>query len=207
MLRFLHAVLIGDALKFGPFKLRGVEMQFEAAMVLYRLFAEHAGKDEIPEDKLHWALHDLLVALLQPESLGDRAIDCPIDQMLFLWALLPNGHYRIAESLQVLLSGCKYGFRCTAIHLARVEAHKQQQDKLVTFYGSLLAVGEAPAMDGQSGNSSADDQVEEIPEGNMAQLDVASTDMATILTRLRNMTSPGQSFEGLFLIDIKLRQS
>lgn len=191
MLRFLHAVLTGGASRFGPFKLRGVALQFEAAMMLYRLFAEHADDGNIPEDKLHWAMHNLLVTLLQPEGLGNRVIDSPIDQMLFLWGLLPNGHYRIPAHLQGLLAGCKCGFRCTGIHLARVEAHKQEQDKLVTFFQGLPVDGEAADDEGQMDDSS-DSVVEENSEAN-TQLNMPNIDIADALKRLEDMTSSGES--------------
>ncbi|KAH9011092.1 hypothetical protein EDB83DRAFT_2322272 [Lactarius deliciosus] len=188
MLRFIHAVLIGDGSRFGPFKLRGVETQFEAAMLLYRLFAEHADNVHIPEDRFHWALHNLLVAFLQPEGLGNRVIDSPIDQMLFLWSLLPNGHYRIPVHLQALLAGCKCGFRCISIHLARVDAHKQQQDKLVTFYQGL-SVDDGAAMpvgDEVQSDDDSDNEVGETPGGNMQQ-DEPNIDITTVLKKLRNM--------------------
>jgi hypothetical protein len=63
MLRFLYIVLTGDALQFGLFKLRGVEMQFEAIIRLYWLFAEYT-RDVILEDELYWAMHNILVTLL-----------------------------------------------------------------------------------------------------------------------------------------------
>jgi hypothetical protein len=56
-------VLTGDVSQFGLFKLRGVKMQFEAIIRLYQLFAEYA-EGVIPEDKLYWAIHNVLVTLL-----------------------------------------------------------------------------------------------------------------------------------------------
>jgi hypothetical protein len=191
MLRFLHAVLTGDASKFGPFKLRGVKMQFVAAIGLYRLFAEHAGEDIIPEDKLHWAMHNLLVTLLQPQGLGSRMVDCPTDQTLFLWTLLPNGQWRIPVHLQSLLAGFKFGFRCTAIHLARIEAHRQQSYELVAFYDSFL-----------------EDEKDVSDQGNFMAQQASDTannklDIPTILNKLKNLMPFGESTHSLVCIDSK----
>jgi len=191
ILRFLHEVLTGDASQFGPFKLRGVETQFEAAIELYRLFAEHSGEDIIPEDKLHWAMHNLLVTLLQPQGLGSRMIDCPTDQTLFLWTLLPNGQWRIPVNLQSLLAGFKFGFQCTAIHLARVEAHKQRNNELVTFYDSFL-----------EDKKDVDDQGDFMAQ---QDLDIANIklDIPTTLNKLKNITPSGESTHSLVSIDSK----
>ena len=186
MLRFFHAVMTGHASKFGPFKLRGVAAQFEAALGLYRLFAQYEG--DAPEDDLDWALHKVLGTLLRPEGLGNRTIDCPTDQMLFLWACLSGGRYRIAAHLQSILAGLKCGFRCIDIHVARVEA-LQQQHKLTSFYADLPI----EQMDGEE----VDDEVGDVDSGCL-EAEVASSapvdiDIASILNKLNRISADGEA--------------
>jgi hypothetical protein len=204
MLRFLYTVLTGDASQFGLFKLRGTEMQFEAIIGLYRLFAEHAG-GVIPEDELHWAMHNVLVTLLWPQGLEYQTIDCPTDQAIFLWALLPNGQYRIPGSLLSLLAECKFGFCCTAIHLAQVEVYKQQNKELITFYGSLLE-DRRGTNDEWLRDDNSDIKMEDISEGKpIGQPDTAndSINIPTVLNKLRNIALSGESNHSLVGINTK----
>jgi hypothetical protein len=145
MLRFIHAVLTNDAERFGHFKLRGVRPQFMAALVLYRLIVKSQG--DVPTNSLDWATHDILETLLKPLGLGTRPIDCPTDQMAFLWALLSRNCYRISKDLSSLMSSCKFGFRCIEIHSARIQS--QKLDKSFPFYDSSASMeiesdGEGP---------------------------------------------------------------
>jgi hypothetical protein len=55
--------------------------------------------------------------------------------MAFLWAFLSSNRYRISKDLSSLMSACKFGFRCTEIHAARVRAQKRQ--KGTSFYDDL----------------------------------------------------------------------
>lgn len=137
MLRFIHAALTGDTSKFGAFKLRGTPDQFSAAVALYQLFALNGGN--CPDVKLHWAIHKLLVALTLPVDLGQRSIDCPLDQMSFIWSCLPNGRFRIAKDISSLQAGIKFGLRCISLHAARVKSSKTSSESGDPFYADGLA--------------------------------------------------------------------
>lgn len=100
MLCFIHATLNSDTEKFNQFKLRGVCTQFREAIQLYALITKTLGK--VGENKLHWAVHSVLEALLKPLGLGNWLVDCSIDQMAFLWAFLLNTWYRISKTCQAL---------------------------------------------------------------------------------------------------------
>lgn len=179
MLRFIHAVLTDSAHKFGLFKLRGVNTQFIAALSLYRLFAKSHG--DIPENHLDWAIHDILETLLKPVGLGTRPIDCPTDQMTFLWAFLSRDRYRISRDLSSHLAGCKFGFRCTEIHAARVQV--QQHDKGSSFYGDLSDDG---------GESDEDDYEEMTQEKDQnAAREFHEPDIQALLEKLSNLSPEG----------------
>jgi hypothetical protein len=185
MLRFFHAVMTGHASRFGLFKLRGVPAQFEAALALYRLLAQYKG--DVPEDDLDWALHNTLETLLRPEGLGNRTIDCPTDQMLFLWAYLSGERYRIAAHLQSICAGLKCGFRCIDIHIARVDA-LQLQHELTSFYTDL------PVQ--RMGREEVEDEDGEEDSGCL-ETEAASgvpvnADMASILKKLNGISADGE---------------
>ncbi|KAH9988502.1 hypothetical protein BJV77DRAFT_964397 [Russula vinacea] len=136
MLRFIHAALTGSTEKYGHFKLRGVRAQFQEAASLYCLIARGNICDNNENlNSLHWAVHDALESLLKPSGLGTRPVDCPTDQMVFIWAFLSSTRYRIPSDLLSLISGLKFGFRCTEIHSARVRAEQKSKDS--PFYGDL----------------------------------------------------------------------
>jgi hypothetical protein len=137
MLNFIHAVLTDDTEQFGGFKLRGVQTQVIAALALYRLIVNSQG--DVPTNDLDWATHDVLETLLKPVGLGTRPVDCPTDQMAFLWAFLSRNRYRISKDLSSLMAGCKFGFRCIEIHAARVRAQKRQKGS--SFYDDLPYAG------------------------------------------------------------------
>jgi len=138
-LRFLHAALIRNTVRFAKFKLRGTTCQFTTAVALYSLIFEHKGK--VPENELLWAIHHFLDSVLRPPDLGHRPIDSPVDQMIFLWACLSDGRYRISKHISSLGAAIKCGLRCVAIHSARI--HAQKIDSSSLFYAHLLDDQEA----------------------------------------------------------------
>lgn len=180
MLNFIHAALANNTEKFGRFKLRGVNAQFMAAIALYHLIVKSEG--DIPTNDLDWATHDILETLLKPLGLGTRPVDCPTDQMAFLWSFLSNNHYRIPNHLLSLMAGCKWGFRCIQIHVARVQA--QQIRKTSSFYGDL------PFAEGES-----DEEDSEMPQTHEERLyaagDSPELDMATLLEKVNSINPEG----------------
>lgn len=193
ILRFIHVVVTGDAAKLGCFKLRGVNAQFTAAVGLYRLIIERDGC--IEENELIWSIHDLLVALYRPTGLGNRAVDCPTDQMVFIWAFLGSDRYRIALHLNSLMAGLKYGFRCIATHDARVQAVAQTKDSSrFSFYDGLVFEDGEDLVDG-------DEELQENIDEDSIQLTtetiiLQSTKMSkfSILEKLQAMKSIGMSY-------------
>jgi hypothetical protein len=169
MLRFLHAALTNDTEKFGRFKLRGVHAQFREAVQLYCLIAKLG---DVDDNDLHWAVHSTLEVLLKPVGLGNRRVDCPTDQMAFLWAFLSSTRYRISKDLSSLMAGCKFGFRCTEIHSARVQAQKRSKNS--AFY------------DGRDLDIPHTHETNQYEADNSAELD-----MATLLERLKNINPEG----------------
>jgi hypothetical protein len=163
MLRYFHEVLNGHASRFGRFKLRGMTAQFVAALNMYRLFAQYGG--EVPRRELQWPLHNLLDALLRPSGLDTRLIDCPTDQVMFLWAFLSNGRFRIAKDLSSLIAACKCGFRCIGIHIARVEARKM--DSTMPFYDDLEQGDESGSSDEGSSELEEEQENEWLETGNL----------------------------------------
>jgi hypothetical protein len=197
MLHFIHATLTGDTAKFGRFRLRGVHAQFREAVGLYDLIAKTLG--DVGGNKLHWAVHSVLEALLKPLGLGNRRVDCPTDQMAFLWAFLSSTRYRISRDLSSLMAGCKFGFRCTKIHSTRVQA--QKKSKKSAFYDELLpGSGES---DGESNNKdrsengegeSDREDLDMLPIQGMNQCtadNLAELDMAALLDKLNNINPEG----------------
>lgn len=190
ILRFFHAVVAGDVTQLGRFKLRGIDAQFSAALELYKLIIEQDG--EIPEDALSWAVHKLMVTLYRPDGLGSRAVDCPSDQMLFIWALLEQDRYRIALHLNSLMAALKYGFRCIAIHDARVQSLGQDDSGSFAFYDDL----EVKECGGDFGDHDhdEDDNEETIPLPAVSEAEIFPSpkiSRTTILDRLRAMKSRG----------------
>lgn len=185
MLRFFHEVVTGDPSKFGGFKLRGVTTQFTAAVELYRLFAEHNGN--VPENELDWAMHNLLETLLRPEGLGNRPVDCPTDQVVFLWAFLSGGRYRIARHLQSFLAGIKCALRSIEIHSARVQARKQVhgESEEELFYNDLLTEGENPMDEEESDSDDLNGAEPPGPQSNTVP------DLAAALQKLKNLKHSG----------------
>lgn len=193
IIRFFHAAVAGDIAQFGSFKLRGVDGQFKAALILYRMIIEKDG--EIPDNELSWAIHGLLVSLYRPTGLGNRAIDCPTDQVLFIWALLGHDRYRIALHLQSVLAAFKFGFRCIAIHDARVQSRRQSDDSSLPFYDKM----ELQQCSGELGehdlNSEEEDTIMSFsaaPEA-VPAFPRPALPKTTILERLRTMKSKGGS--------------
>lgn len=133
-LRFIHAALTNNTLQFGKFKLRGADSQFTAALDLYCLIIKCNGK--VPKNELLWALHNFLDTILRPPSLGNRPIDSLVEQMIFLWACLSGGRYRISKDISSLIAAEKYGLRCVGVHSARVQA--QKKDSRSPFYDQPL---------------------------------------------------------------------
>jgi hypothetical protein len=151
-------------------------------------------------------MYNILATLLQPQGLGYRTIDCPTNQAIFLWALLPNGQYRIPACLLLLLAECKFGFYCTAIHLAWVEAYKQQDKELITFYGSLLE-DRKDTNDEWLSDDSGNMEMEDISEGNsIGQPDMANdnTNIPAVLNKLSNIALSDESNHSLVSINTKL---
>jgi hypothetical protein len=180
MLRFLHAALTNNTEKFGQFKLRGVHAQFREAVQLYHLIAKGLG--DVNDYNLHWAVHSTLEALLKPIGLGNRPVDCPTEQMAFLWAFLSSTRYRISKDLSSLMAGCKFGFRCTEIHCARIQAQKKSKNS--AFYDKL------PCGEGESDEEDFDmlptQGVNQCAADNSAELD-----MAALLDKLNNINPEG----------------
>ncbi|KAF8346795.1 hypothetical protein F5887DRAFT_1072887 [Amanita rubescens] len=120
VLRCIHAELSKDASEeFGAFKLRGTLKQFRAALTLYQLFWERKG--ESLGDEVDWAIHVLLETIFCADALGNRPIDCPTDQAIFLWSYVSTGRFRAPSAVVALLAGAKYSFRCIALHMARIQ--------------------------------------------------------------------------------------
>ena len=117
MTRFILAVRTGKAEQYGGFMLVGDIGQAEAALALYSLIIDKKGK--LSPEELQRPMHTLLDALLRPTQLSTNHIACPTDQMLFLFAVLPHGHYRTANSIQELCAMLQYGFRTTILQEAR----------------------------------------------------------------------------------------
>lgn len=119
LLRYIHAIITEQTSTYGPFKLRGTEPQFKAALALYHLFLDTGGDDLDPQADLK--IHHLFEMLLCSTGVNDRAINYPTDQSLFLWALLSDRTYRIPNHIQSLLAAAKYCFRCIALQIARIQ--------------------------------------------------------------------------------------
>lgn len=180
MLNFIHAVLTNDSEKFGHFKLRGVHSQFLEALALYRLIAKNQG--DVPTNSLDWSLHRILETLLKPLGLGTRPIDCPTDQMAFLWAFLSRDCYRISKHLSSLMAGCKFGFRCIEIHSARIQS--QKKDKSFPFYdNSDLTESES---DGESLEALQPQEDSQYLVGDSSELSLDD-----LLEKVNNMNSEG----------------
>ncbi|KAI9450534.1 hypothetical protein BJY52DRAFT_1191759 [Lactarius psammicola] len=184
MLNFIHDVLTNDAEKLGLFKLRGVRAQFIAALALYRLIVKNKG--DILENTLDWATHDVLEALLKPMGLGTRPVDCPTDQMAFLWSFLSSSRYRISKDLSSLMAGCKFGFRCTEIHIARIQSQKRNRGS--PFYDAPYAEGESDAEslcpEGESDKEGSEPEVLPLKEENRcAAGGRAEPDIGTLLAK------------------------
>jgi hypothetical protein len=180
MLNFIHAVLTNDAKKFGHFKLRGVRAQFIAALALYHLITKYQG--DVPTNALDWATHDILETLLKPLGLGTRLVDCPTDQMAFLWAFLSSNRYRISKDLSSLIAGCKFGFRCTEIHSARIQS--QKKNKGSSFYDS------APDTEIES-DEEGSEVLELQEESQYVAGDLSELDLAALLEKVNNINSEG----------------
>ena len=105
-----------------------------------------------------------------------------------------------------MLAGCKFGFRCTAIHLARVEAYKQQDKELIKFYGSLLE-DRKDTNDEWLSDDSSNMEMEDISEGDpIGQPDMAddNINIPAVLNKLRNIALLGESNHSLVGINTKL---
>ncbi|KAI9446282.1 hypothetical protein H4582DRAFT_2164376 [Lactarius indigo] len=182
MLNFIHVVFSGNGMeKFGRFKLRGVCAQFIEALNLYCLVAKSWGV--VSTNDLHWAIHGILEALLKPIGLGTRPVDCPTDQMVFLWAFLSSNRYRILKDISSLISGCKFGFQCIQIHAARVQS--QKKNKGSPFYNST------PGSEGSS-ESREEEGLEALPpqEGGQhhdAAADLSEVDLEALLEKAKQI--------------------
>ena len=197
MLRFIHAALTNNTEKFGRFKLRGVHSQFKEAVQLYYWISK--GMGDVDDNNLHWAVHSTLEALLKPVGLGSRQVDCPTDQMAFLWAFLSSTRYRISRDLSSLMAGCKFGFRCTEIHSARVQAQKKSTNS--AFYDERphndgKSDGESDGEDGnENGEGQNDGEYLDIPRThgtNQYEVDNSDElDVATLFERLDNINPEG----------------
>lgn len=188
MLNFIHAVLTNGSEKFGGFKLRGVRPQFLAALALYRLIVKSQG--DVPTNSLDWSIHKILETLLKPLDLGTRPIDCPTDQMAFLWAFLSRDCYRISKDLSALMSGCKFGFRCIEVHSARIQS--QKRDKSSSFYDSP-----EPAENESDGES-----LEALQQQEEQYLvdDSSELTLDALLKKVNNINSEGVCEEAQFLV-------
>lgn len=183
MLRFIHAVLTDNIGIFGQFKLRGVHSQFRAALALYQLIARADG--DVPENDLDWATHDVLETLLKPLGLGTRPIDCPTDQVAFLWAFQSGNRYRISNDLSSFISGYKFGFRCTEIQSARIRSQKRSKGSL--FYDLSYDQGASGEIEEE-----ADLEIQEAQEENQyAAGGSAEPDIAALLEKLNNVNPEG----------------
>lgn len=187
MLRFIHSVITSHEQRFGPFKLRGVNMQVTAAASLYHLIATH---DDISENDLDWATHNLLETLLKPLGLGSRPVDCPTDQMSFLWAFLSRNHYRIAKDLSSLMAGCKFGFRCIKIHCARVQAQNRLPG--ASFYDRDLIYDGSEIQSDEDEDEGEDEGGDENPEQvENPSINVYKLDLDTLLAKLQDISPEG----------------
>ena len=120
ILRCIHAELLGDTSDFGAFKLRGTLKQFRAALTLYQLFWERKGEDL--DDEANWAIHALLEAIFHTDhdGLGNRPVDCPTDQVIFIWSYVSARRFRTPSAVKSFAAGARYTFRCIALHMARI---------------------------------------------------------------------------------------
>ena len=184
LLRHIHAILKESASDYGPFKIRGVKPQFEAALALYHLFLTTGGDDLDPE--ADWAIHNLFQTLLCPKGFNDRAINYPTDQAIFLWAFLSDHKYRISSHLQSLMSAAKYCLRCISLQIARIQV---QGDLDSPFFETISNSGTDMEDDRDNGDvhASSDEEmvIVEIPGEKIDTGEVLEW-LNTRLNRLRN---------------------
>ena len=185
MLRYIHAIATKAASNYGPFELRVTKSQLKASLALYFIFTK--AEDNTVNPKADMAIHSLLEALLCATGLDDRAINCPTDQVLFLWTCLSDRTYRIPSHVQSFLSAAKYCLRCIALQVANFQVTEN--------YLSPLLEGTIPLSSTQevdpegSGNSSQTGNDIACEEGE--PLDVAPVNIDSTLEWLSALLSSG----------------
>jgi hypothetical protein len=156
ILRCIHAKLLKDTSDFGAFKLRGTLKQFRVALTLYQLFWERKGEDL--DDEVDWAIHALLEAIFCPDGLGNRPVDCPTDQVIFLWSYVSARRFRTPSAVRSFVAGAKYAFRCIALHMGRVQVRNSMLSEEHQFFF------DSATSDATSESADEADEVAEIGE-------------------------------------------
>jgi len=194
LLRHIHAILTGRASDYGPFKLRGVMPQFEAALALYHLFLTTGGDDLDPE--ADWAIHNLFQTLSCPEGFNDRAINYPTDQAIFLWAFLSDHKYRISSHIQSLMSAAKYCLRCISLQIARIQVRGDLESP---FFETVSNSGTDMEDDQDDGDvhASSDEEMA-IVENAGEEIDTGAV-LEWLNTRLNGLQNDG---EGMLMYEI-----
>lgn len=116
MVRFLES----EPEHLGKFNLAGHLGQVKAAIKLRDYFV--ACKGELDDNTAGPLIHNVLDALLRPQSLPDARVACPTDQVLMLMSLISPGVYVTARNVQSTCSAFQYCFRCIFVHVARLRA-------------------------------------------------------------------------------------
>jgi hypothetical protein len=156
LLRHVAAILAKKATNYGPFKLRGTEPQFHAALTLYQLF-QTTGSEDLGT-QADWMVHNLFEMLLCAEGFDDRAINYPTDQVIFIWAFLSDHRYRISSHVQSLLSTAKYCLRCIVVQIGRIQV---QGNRNGTFFEETVPMPSHSGTDTEDDHSSGDSSAED----------------------------------------------
>jgi hypothetical protein len=185
ILRCIHAELLSDTSDFGAFKLRGTLKQVRVALTLYQLFWERKGEDL--DDEVNWAIHALLEAIFHADGLGNRPVDCPTDQVIFLWSCVSARRFRIPSVVKGFAAGAKYAFRCIALHMARIQVQSSMSEERQFFFDSATS---ELADEGEEEEEEEADEAAEIGEnddiGNNSRRGLDDVSKDAFLAKLNN---------------------
>lgn len=191
LLRHIHAILRQETSGYGPFKLRGVQSQFMAALRLYKILLRTGGNNL--GSQADWAIHHLFETLICAIGSNDRTINYPTDQTIFLWAFLSANTYRIPSHVQSLLSAAKYCFRCIALQMARIQVQGEVDGPFFKDLELALQISETEYE--TDGSSAYDGNTSSCEERETVEMTAADIDKNAAIEWIDNYLSVQNSDE------------
>jgi hypothetical protein len=121
MIRFFEIKQSGNSKGLGNFKIEGTAGQLEAARLLRTYFLETKGAPDT--DRLRELMHAAFNTLLHASPLETK-IATPVEQVLFLTALVEDGLFISPNAVQSFLAAFQYCFRSILVHVVRLQSEK-----------------------------------------------------------------------------------